>query len=107
MVMEQRELTFTNKELVESINIFPKKASLKLPDGKITNISIEDDSYVFAVVQIRKAEDDKIEKVALDSSSLAAILLFYCRSKKIPIPKNAKKNITKVESGVSLNISII
>lgn len=106
MVKELRELVFSAKDLIEAIKIFPNKKSLKLPDGKITGLSIVDDAYVFAIVQVVTPLDEKMEDAVLDAPILAALMLYYCKTHNIPIPKNAEKKIAKVEAGLSFSIKL-
>ncbi|MEH6402999.1 MAG: hypothetical protein V7750_06460 [Sneathiella sp.] len=106
MIKEHRELVFSNEDLIEAIQVFPNKNSLKIPDGTITGITVMDDAYVFAVVQVTRADDSKTEDVALDATILAALMLYYCKANKIPIPRNAEKKITKVDTGISLSIRL-
>lgn len=106
MVAEFRKMSFSFFELKKAIQVFHASKSIPLPDGDILAINLVENPTIRAKVKFSLANSGKTEIVELDNNRLAASMLFYCIQHKIPVPKDAKKEIVKTESGLALQVSL-
>lgn len=106
MVAEFRKLIFSFSELQKAIELIHMEKSLPLPEGNIVGITLSEHSGVSAKVQIAATESMDINVAEMDSNLLAAAMLYYCKKFKIPVPKDANKEVVKTDTGLVLQISI-
>ena len=72
-----------------------------LPLGMIASVVPKSDGGVVVVVQQGAA---KMRDVAFMPSKTLGVLLLFCRRQKIPIPRDAEKDILPSDDGLMLTI---
>ncbi|OUR75297.1 hypothetical protein A9Q83_17880 [Alphaproteobacteria bacterium 46_93_T64] len=104
MVSEVRRLIFSMLELKSALQLFHTEKKSIFPKGEIVDIALIEDENVYAKVYIALVQSSGGNEVTVDTNTLAAALLFYCKRFQIPIPKGSEKGLAKVGNEVSLNI---
>jgi hypothetical protein len=103
---ETRRLHFSNLELYRALLEHSIRRGRRLPSGRILKVSMyETPRPGFAVV----IDDDLRHEnavVRFDLPSVAAALITYCRSRKVPLPRRASKSLTVVDRRICLDLTI-
>jgi len=103
---ETRRLHFSNLELYRALLEHSIRRGRRLPSGRILKVSMhEAPKPGFAVV----IDDDLRHEnavVRFDLPSVAAALITYCRSRKVPLPRRARKSLTVVDRRICLELTI-
>ncbi len=93
MPSEHRVIVFTSEEAIDAIARFSKMLDTPLFRGKPTELHVRKNPQVRAILEVEKRGSEEIETIDLSSSHLAAALINFCREIRIPLPKNAKKEL--------------
>ena len=102
MIFETRHLVFTNSALKKAFSWYQKVPNqTDLPLGMIASVVPKSDGGVVVVVQQGAA---KMRDVAFMPSKTLGVLLLFCRRQKIPIPRDAEKDILPSDDGLMLTI---
>ncbi|MFD1627109.1 hypothetical protein [Azospirillum griseum] len=103
MIVETRELFFSNSALLKAIAWYQKVPhQTDLPLGVVTAVTPKPGGGL--VIQIQQSGATKTRDVVFLSSKTLGLLLLFCRRQKIPIPRDASKELDADEEGVSLII---
>ena len=104
MIFETRELVFTNTALKKAFDWYAKVPNQgDLPPGAITAVSPKPGGAVMVMVQQSGASKNR--EVSFTASKTMAVLLYFCRKQRIPIPRDAEKDISAQGDSISLTIS--
>jgi len=104
MIFETRELVFTNSALKKAFAWYatvPNQADLPL--GVITAVTPKPGGG--ATVLVQQSGASRIREVSFNASKTMAVLLYFCRKQRIPIPRDADKDISAQGDSISLTIS--
>ena len=104
MIFETRELVFTNSALKKAFAWYaavPNQGDL--PPGAITAVTPRPGGAVTVLVQQSGASKNR--EVAFSASKTLAVLLYFCRKQRIPIPRDAEKDIAADGDTIFLTIS--
>ncbi|MDQ2102270.1 hypothetical protein [Azospirillum isscasi] len=102
MIFETRHLVFTNSALKKAFGWYQKVPNqTDLPMGMIASVVPKSDGGVVVMVQQGAA---KVRDVAFMPSKTLGVLLLFCRRQKIPIPRDAEKDIFPSDDGIMLTI---
>jgi len=93
MPSEHRVIVFTSEEAIDAIARFSKMLDTPLFRGKPTELHVRKNPQVRAILEVEKRGSEEIETIDLNSSHLAAALINFCREIRIPLPRNAKKEL--------------
>lgn len=103
MIVETRELFFTNSALTKAIAWYQKVPNQSdLPLGVVTMVAPKPGGGL--VVTLQQSGASKGRDVAFSPSKTLAVLLLFCRRQKIPIPRDGVKDIEMGDDGISLII---
>ncbi|MBP2230494.1 hypothetical protein J2847_003799 [Azospirillum agricola] len=103
MIVETRELFFTNSALKKAIAWYQKVPNQPdLPLGVVTMVTPKPGGSL--VVTIQQSGASKGREIAFTASKTLALLLLFCRRQKIPIPRDAVKDLDNGEDGIYLII---
>jgi hypothetical protein len=104
MIIETRELLFTNSALKKAFAWYATVPhQTDLPLGAITMVTPKPGGAVILLVQQSGAS--RIREVSFTASKTMAVLLYFCRKQRIPIPRDAEKDISAQGDSISLTIS--
>ena len=105
MPSEVRQILFANSEVLSAIQMLYRRSYQAFPIGTPENIVIsEDNSCQFACDVVD--EESFREHVAVAGEKLAAALILFCMSRKIPIPATAHKRLSIVRGQLALGITL-
>ena len=103
MIFETRHLLFSNTALRQAFAWYQKVPNQSdLPFGLITSVSPKADGST--VVLVQQSGSSKAREIAFQPSKTLGVLLLFCRRQKVPIPREAEKNIAASEDGIMLTI---
>ena len=106
MPSEVRIIIFTIEEVLEAIERFDATAEKRLFRGKAIDCHVRKHPNVHAVLEVERAGGEEIETVDLNASQLAATLITYCRERRIPLPRNARKELDVIEDQLVLRLEV-
>ena len=107
MPMENRRGVFTDAELRDALENFPKMGGSVLPAGEITAIlpRRKDNDY-FVEFNVLDFSSSKNGTVEVSEDDVATALIEHCIRIKTPLPKKAEKELRIIDNSVCLDISI-
>lgn len=104
MILESRELVFTNSALKKAFAWYASVPNQgDLPPGAIATVIPKPGGAVTVLVQQSGASKNR--EVSFSASKTMAVLLYFCRKQRIPIPRDAEKDIAAHGDAISLTIS--
>lgn len=119
MVSELRHIIFRPFEVVDAYREFCRRSGTPLPAGTVVGCGPEADGagapLRFRIVIAPDAADGKAgaeagdaprREVVVDSATLAAALILYCRDRRIPLPASADKSLQRFGDQVCLLATI-
>jgi hypothetical protein len=107
MISEIRRVMFSAEALTDIIDFARQRgATQRLPPGVIEEITLQDPQAPKVTVRINVLGGGKIQTVTLPQSELAAILILYCRSRKIPLPRQGSKSFEIVQANLCLTMRL-
>lgn len=101
MIVETRELYFNNSALKKALawyQLVPNQSDLPL--GIVTMVTPKPGGGLAVLIQQSGAS--KSREVVFAPSKTLALLLLFCRRQKVPIPRDAAKELEPVEDGLIL-----
>jgi hypothetical protein len=103
MIVETRELFFTNSALLKAVAWYQKVPhQTDLPLGVVTMVTPKAGGGLSILIQQSGAS--KAREVVFLASKTLGLLLLFCRRQKIPIPRDASKDMEAGDDGISLII---
>lgn len=104
MIIETRELLFTNSALKKAFAWYATVPhQTDLPLGAITVVTPKPGGAI--TLQVQQSGASRIREVSFTASKTMAVLLYFCRKQRIPIPRDADKDITAQSDSICLTIS--
>ncbi len=107
MPREDRKIYFTYEEVYKAVYALCLQREMKKPvPGIITMIeeSKSDDKNV--VLHINNPQQNKVQEDHYTRDFMAAALMVFCRSCRIPLPKVARKAVELLDGQVILHVEI-
>lgn len=106
MPSEVRIIVFTSEEVLDAVEQFSETLDTPLFRGKPSDLHVRKSPQVRAILEVERAGGEEIETVDLNSSHLAAALITFCRKRRIPLPRNAKKELDIIEDQLVLRLEV-
>lgn len=103
MVTETRRLIFTNKDLIEALDVTGTLKQQNLPAGRVAAVEIEPSGKVLVVFE--RAGGNPM-RIMLTPGEVGTCLLAYCRLKKIPMPRAATKALEVQGDNLSILVTL-
>ncbi|TDP47205.1 hypothetical protein [Zavarzinia compransoris] len=107
MPIETRTIAFTGAEVAAALVDFHLRRRFPLPQGRIARITFSEPPDIRGLLSIETRHDDRPQAVTLDSEVLAAALLFYCLSRRVPLPAASQKQLRLAGDGLELVITTV
>lgn len=104
MIFETRELVFTPSALKKAFEWYatiPNQGDL--PHGTVVSVIPRQGGGVGVVIQQSGAS--KLREVAFNASKTLGALLYFCRKQRIPVPRDAEKDIVADGDTILVHIS--
>jgi hypothetical protein len=103
MIFETRQLVFTNTALRNAFAWYQTVPNqTELPHGIITSVIPRAGGG--ATVYVQQSGASKMREVSFLASKTLAVLLYFCRKQRIPIPRDAGKDIAASDDSIILTI---
>ena len=107
MPAEVRYVIFHLSEVLVAINEYWVRRKIALPVGDVTP-SLKPDSLACVVLTVAGDEvPEHAKELIIEGNELAAALILFCRSRKIPLPATADKSLTVVGEHLGLVLSLV
>ena len=106
MPSEVRIIVFTAEDVLEAIEGFDATAEKRLFRGKAIDCHVRKHPKVHAILEVERAGGEEIDTVDLNSSQLAAALISFCRERRIPLPRNARKELDVIDDQLALRLEV-
>jgi len=105
MPSELRQIIFTNDEALAALRQFYQRSNQAFPKGRVENIGVS--AANGCQLDCDVVDDNEIrDHVSVASEKLAAALLLYCKTRKIPVPVAARKTMNLVNGQLALCIAL-
>jgi hypothetical protein len=105
MPSELRQIIFSSDETVAAIRQLFQRSNRAFPEGHIAQVTVSPASGCQVDCEIE--DDNKMrDRVTVAGEKLAAALLLYCMTRKIPVPAAAAKTLSVVNGHLALCISL-
>ena len=104
MPTENRTLAFSNQELAEALGAHSSITKQPFANGLVESVDFEQDPRPVFKITVQDRHIARKTKVMLEPVHIAAALINYCRAKRVPLPRKAKKTLTVEHGRVVLNI---
>lgn len=102
MIAETRQLVFSNSALRKAFAWYQTAKQSDLPHGVIASVTPRPDGSVTLMLQQSGAS--RLREIAFSPSRTMGVLLYFCRKQRIPIPREADKDIDGVDDSLVLTI---
>ena len=106
MPNEMRKIVFTVEELQAALVNYALRTNKKLPNATIDNILVEEKEGVTANIVYMRDGTEEAKSVEFTPNDVAAAIILYCSTRKIPLPRDAKKVVVPIEDTVGMIIKI-
>jgi hypothetical protein len=99
-----RRIVFTNDELRRALDAhLVHRNGASMPTGLVTSVTFDaDKSNIVLAIQDRRSDEN--HTIEVSSAHVAAALLRYCFSTRLPLPKHASKSLVISGDNVALDM---
>lgn len=104
--METRKLEFSEAEVQSALVTYALRSDIDLPESNVDEVVIEDGANPTVTLYYVPDEPGDTASVEFSGAQVAVALILYCRSQKIPLPRDAKKILREEDGGISMIIRI-
>lgn len=107
MPREDRRIIFTFDEVFKALYALCMQREIACPQpGVISAIEIDNETENKLIVTISNFQDASERKTPYSRDFMAAALMLYCRTLRIPISRQARKSVELKDDGVILRLVI-
>ena len=104
--METRKLEFTEAEVQSALVTYSLRREIDLPERNIEQVIIGEGTNPTVILEYVPGQPGDESDVEFSGEQVAAALILYCKSQKIPLPRQAKKVLLEEDGGISMIIRI-
>jgi hypothetical protein len=105
MPSELRQIIFTSDEAMAALRQFYQRSNQAFPKGRIENVGVSAANGCQLDCDVVDSNEIR-DHVTVASEKLAAALLLYCKTRKIPVPVAARKTMNVVNGQLALCIAL-
>jgi hypothetical protein len=105
MPSELRQIVFTNDESMAALQQFYQRSNQAFPKGRLENVAVSAANGCQLDCDIVDSNQMR-DHVTVAGEKLAAALLLYCMTRKIPVPVAARKTLSMVNGQLALCITL-
>ncbi len=106
MPEELRKILFSKEELQAAVVDYCLRSKIRLPDKNIEDLEVQADPEAMVVLKYATTGPVDTSEVELSRDQVAAALIRYCSSIKVPLPRSGQKVLQPGDDGISLLINI-
>jgi hypothetical protein len=105
MAAELRHIIFSKQEVIEAVQGYMRRSGERIPHGVVTRITVKTDEQIGILFQVTEDVNDKVHNYYVDQDKLAASLILYCKTNRIPLPYKSEKKLQMFGSNVSMLVA--
>lgn len=107
MPREDRRIIFEFQETYKALYAMCVQREMKKPPpGMVAAVVVHPTDSTKVLVRIENAHSNTAQDIEFTRDFLAAALMLYCRTLRIPLPKTAQKSVDFLPDGVILRVQI-
>ena len=106
MPAELRKSLFSKDELQAAVVDYCLRAKIRLPEKNIEDLEVRADPEAMVVLKYAATVPGDDTEVELSRDQVAAALIRYCSTIKVPLPRSAQKVLQPTDDGISLMINM-
>lgn len=107
MPREDRRIIFEFQETYKALfALCVQKEMKKPPPGLVAAVNQHPDDSTKILVRIENPHSNMVQDVEFTRDFLAAALMLYCRTCRIPLPKSAQKSVELGTDSIILRVQI-
>ncbi len=106
MPSEHRQIVFARNELDAAIAAYRESHDDSIPEGRITECSIDAHTRIAVMVGFLEDGEDAPKVAEISASTVAAALISYCMEKGIPIPRQSHKTVQQLGDNIALVVRV-
>lgn len=107
MPHEDRRIIFEFQETYKALYaLCVQKEMKKPPPGVVAAVIVHPMEATKVLVRIENPQTNRAQDVEFTRDFLAAALMLYCRTCRIPLPKTGKKSVEFLENNIILRVQI-
>lgn len=106
MPSEIRLIVFSDEELRDAITAFDAASNKPMLRGRVTACHVRKNPQVYAVVEVETAGGDEIDSVDITGAYLAAALISFCKTARVPLPRHASKELDVLADRLVLRLTV-
>ncbi|MBY0429795.1 MAG: hypothetical protein K2Q10_01240 [Rhodospirillales bacterium] len=99
MPKETRRILFSPAELNEAMSLLATQSKFPMPPGTLDRVVFDPAKEPALVLTRRIVGSVMPQMFAFRKEEVAAGLILYCRSHKIPLPRNSRRSLVKHDDG--------
>ena len=107
MAFESRRLIFSQDELIAAALEFCRHDRIPLPDADVEGVEFVSQSDPALTLIFRVSCPMDIDRVTLSHAQLVSALALFCKSKEIPLPLSAEKQVRCENGKVALQFEML
>jgi len=106
MPTETRRIDFTDIELKKALSLYEARTQGGRPmEGRVSNIKVMGGENFNVVARVSPPDGGVVKHKVFDHNTMIAVLVLFARHVKMPLPRNAKKQLTPTGyGGVSMTL---
>lgn len=107
MPREDRRIIFEFQETYKALYaLCVQREMRKPPPGMVAAVMPKPSDPTAVIVRIENAHSNTAQDIEFTQDFLAAALMLYCRTVRIPLPKTAQKSVEMAPDSVILRVQI-
>lgn len=107
MPHEDRRIIFDYAEMYKAIYaLCLQKEMQRPPPGEIIMVQDSPEDRAMMVVDFENKLEHRKATISYSRDFIAAALMLYCRTSRIPLPKNAQKSVMLLDDAIVLRVQI-
>jgi hypothetical protein len=102
MIIDARHILFSPEAIRDAVKTYRELFPQKQPPGLLGPVFIRSTSPLQLGVHVQAMGALGYRELCMEASEVAAMLIIYCRVKKIPLPRNAEKSLEAQGENIGL-----
>ena len=106
MAQEIRKIIFSEQDMTEIILHYCAKSGLSMPHARMTGFEIDADEGKGILISLKFDDPSLVNKISFNQGEIGAAMIMFCKTQKIPLPKNANKSLALHGENLALQVAI-
>ena len=105
MPSETRQIIFSSEEIVAAIQQLYVRSHQAFPRGRVWDVTVSEENGCQVDCDIIDTNNMR-DRVTVAGAKLAAALILFCITRKVPIPAAAKKSLAVINNHLALCVTL-